>query len=69
MKFVIEGHSLGQNYEKGIIKYCPPKSVVVILKRKEQFQSETALEELAQKVGKQGVLGAFISVNVSGSVR
>ena len=61
--------SLGRNYELAIVKECPDKSFVVILDRADSFSSVEGLTRLAQNVATRGVLGAFVSMKVSGTLR
>ena len=61
--------SVGQNYEKGIIKVCPNKAFIVILRKGERLSSPEALQNLVPTIRPRSVLGAFVGLNVSGAVK
>jgi hypothetical protein len=55
---------VGRNYEVGIIKHCPSKSFVLVLRRDESLEDTDALAQLAEVLVPRPVLGAFVSVKV-----
>jgi hypothetical protein len=61
--------SVGRNYEVGIIKNCPDKSFVVVLKRVESFSDVEGLQLLAKAVEPRGILGSFLGLNITRKVR
>jgi hypothetical protein len=61
--------SVGRNYEVGIIKHCPPKSFVVVLRRSESLEDSEGLAKLLEALIPRGVLGAFVSVRTEGGLR
>ena len=60
--------SIGRNYELGVIKHCPNKSFVFILKKEEEITEVEALTKLSVELQSRRVLGAYVGVSVDGSV-
>jgi hypothetical protein len=61
--------SVGRNYEVGIIKHCPPKSFVLVLRRNESIEGTEGLAQLAKVLVPRPVLGAYVSVRTEGGLR
>jgi len=60
--------SIGRNIEYGIIKLCPNKSFVVILKTHERLAATDSLTKLVEKIQPRDVLGSFVMLNISGTL-
>jgi len=58
-----------QNIEKAVAKHCPHRGYAVILNKGENFNSITALEEIAKAVKPHNTLGLFISLKKDGLVQ
>ena len=50
------------NIERGVARHCQPKAFAVLLNKDENFNSPTALAEIAKAAKPRGTVGLYVSL-------